>query len=209
MYRSIPILAASWLACVALSCDDDDDIDNPISTFAPTEPNDGGVHTDGQVVDAMITANSGEVAEGALAQSRASNLKVRNFGTLMVTDHTAAGQALGQLASAQGITPEPNEVSNALKAESDATSTQLQGLSGASFDTAYIDAQVTEHTSLLSMLDNVLIPTAQNPVLATELNRERTIVNEHLNQAKQIQASLLTTPPPAAGGGGSGGDNPY
>ena len=63
--------------------------------------------------------------------------------------------------------------------------------SGTAFDRTYIDAQVREHTQVLSLLDDRLIPHAQNADLTKTLRAVRSKVAGHLEMAKDIQATLI------------------
>ncbi|HEV8233715.1 MAG TPA: DUF4142 domain-containing protein, partial [Gemmatimonadaceae bacterium] len=50
--------------------------------------NNGG-WTDGQILAFATVANRSEIAEGKLAETKATNAKVKAFARQMVTDHTA------------------------------------------------------------------------------------------------------------------------
>jgi putative membrane protein len=76
----------------------------------------------------------------------------------------------------------------------------LQGVpAGAAFDRAYIESQVTLHTSARNLIDSTLLPNATTSALRDELTRTRGEVVMHLNQATSILASL-------GDGGVTGGD---
>jgi putative membrane protein len=81
-----------------------------------------------------------EVEMGKLAQQKASNDQVKQFGTHMVDDHSKANDELKQLASSKGLT---------LPTDLDATHknkmAKLEKLSGAQFDRAYMDEMVADH----------------------------------------------------------------
>src|SRR5205809_835540 len=49
--------------------------------------------TDAEILHVAVTANTGEVAEGQLAVTRATNVNVKAFATQMVADHSAAKTA--------------------------------------------------------------------------------------------------------------------
>ncbi len=81
-----------------------------------------------------------EVELGKLAQQKASNDQVKQFGSRMVDDHSKANDELKQIASSKGIT---------LPADLDAKHknklAKMQKLSGAQFDRAYMDDMLTDH----------------------------------------------------------------
>jgi predicted outer membrane protein len=57
-------------------------------------------------------------------------------------------------------------------------------------DRLYIDTQVMVHTEVLQTLDEVLIPSAQDASLKSELTATRAEVKAHLDQAKAVADSL-------------------
>jgi putative membrane protein len=73
-----------------------------------------------------------EVELGQLAQQKASNPAVKNFGAMMVKDHTAANDKLETLAASEQVSL-PDSPSLMQKA----SKTKLSMLSGDSFDKSY------------------------------------------------------------------------
>ena len=65
-------------------------------------------------------------------------------------------------------------------------------MTGAAFDKAYIDNEVTYHQAVLDALDQTLIPGAQNAELKTLLQTVRPNIAGHLERAKSIQTTLGT-----------------
>ena len=157
-----------------------------------------------QVLGVMLAANTGEVTQGTVAQTSAVDPTVRTFADEMVTDHTAANTRANALAQQLALAPAASPVSMQLENESAATVAALQPLTGAAFDRAYIDAQVTGHTKVLSLIDTVLLPSATTPALAQELQAMRLSVSTHLTEATAIQAQLAAD----AGVPGDGGVTP-
>jgi putative membrane protein len=199
---------------VVVACSDDDDgnavlvpvgdssINLPDAITADTSTGDSGqVQGDPQVAQVMLTANTGEVAQGTLAQTSATNTAVKDFATMMVTEHSAANQRVQALVQQLGITPQPNPVSAQLQGESDAIVAQLRTLSGTAFDRAYIDAQVDVHTKVLALIDDTLLPASQAAEVKAELATMRASVAMHLTHAQQLQTQLA-----AGGDGGTDAD---
>jgi len=146
--------------------------------------------TDAQIVAVVMAANTGEVDAANAAVNKTENEGVKGFAQQMITDHTKMNDDTKALATKLNITPEENATSKKLKDTNEKEMTKMQGLSGSAFDKAYVDAQVTDHTTVLSMLDKTLIPNAQNDELKSALKDARTKVSTHLQHAKQLQASL-------------------
>jgi putative membrane protein len=72
-----------------------------------------------------------------------------------------------------GVKPEDNPTAQSLKAGGADNVKKLTGLSGAAFDKAYIDNEVTYHQQVLDALDKTLIPNAKNAELKALLEKVR------------------------------------
>ena len=85
-------------------------------------------------------AGMAEVELGDLAQQKSSNPKVKDFGAMMVKDHTAANDKLKSIAAAKGISlPSSPSVGQM------ATKAKLEVLSGDTFDKSYIKGMIKDH----------------------------------------------------------------
>lgn len=146
--------------------------------------------TDGEILQVVETANAGEVEQGELAAGRAQDAAVVAFAELMVTEHNAALEDGEDVAADTGIEPEESSLSQMLAAESDATIATLEETDEAEFDLAYMQAQVTVHQKVLALLDERLIPQADDEALVTYLEDVRTHVENHLSEAEDIVADL-------------------
>jgi putative membrane protein len=145
---------------------------------------------DAQIAHAAVTANSIDSATGVLAKGKGTAKAVKDFAQTMITDHTAVNKQATALAKKLNVTPEDNDVSRQLKTNADQATSSLQGKSGADFDKAYIDNEVTYHQGVLDALDKTLIPGAQNAELKSLLETVRPNVASHLARAKNIQGTL-------------------
>ena len=146
--------------------------------------------TDPQIAAVALAANSTDSAGGVLAQQKATNAKVKEFGQRMVTDHSGVNKQAVALATRLGVTPEENNTSTQLRQGGEQTRQQLSALSGTAFDRGYIDHEVEYHETVLAALDQQLIPSAQNADLKALLQQTRPAVEAHLQHARQIQAAL-------------------
>jgi putative membrane protein len=81
-----------------------------------------------------------EVELGQLAQDKAADPAVKNFGAMMVKDHSAANEKLKALAASKQVSL-PSSPSVMQKA----SKTKLNMMSGESFDKSYIKGMVDDH----------------------------------------------------------------
>ena len=81
-----------------------------------------------------------EVELGQLAQQKGTNPAVKDFGAMMVKDHSAANEKLKSLAASKQVSL-PDSPSVMQKA----TKTKLNMLSGDTFDKSYVKGMIEDH----------------------------------------------------------------
>jgi len=204
MTRSTRTLALALLAptLVVAACKKDSDADtgggtDTTAVMAPPPPAPAaapaaatGAVSDAQIAAIVLAANSVDSTAGETAQQKGTNPDVKKFGQTMVTDHGGVNKQAVALAGRLNLTPETNPTSTQLTQGGEQSQAQLNGLSGAAFDRAYIDHEVEYHQTVLDALDNTLIPNAQNADLKALLQQTRPAVAAHLQMAKDLQTRL-------------------
>jgi putative membrane protein len=98
-----------------------------------------------------------EVEAGQLAQDKGNSQQVKDFGAMMVKDHSAANDKLQQVASSKGITL-PRTASVGQMAEK----AKLKVLSGDTFDKSYVKGQIKAHRDTIALFRKE-ISTGQEP----------------------------------------------
>jgi len=87
-----------------------------------------------------------EVDAGHLAQDKGNSQQVKDFGAMMVKDHTAANEKLQALASSKNITlPSTASVGQM------ASKAKLDVLSGDTFDKSYVKGQINAHRQTIAL----------------------------------------------------------
>lgn len=149
--------------------------------------------TDAQIADIVVTANQVDIDAGKLAEAHTQSKDVRAFAQRMVMDHSGVNQSAVDLVKKLHVTPESNDISRSLQKGGDANLAALKKLSGAAFDKAYIDHEVTYHQAVLDALDQTLIPRAHNAELKALLVKVRPAFVAHREHAKHLQTTLSKT----------------
>jgi|SRR5665213_1946432 len=93
--------------------------------------------------DFMLAAAQGgmtEVKLGELAATNGTRPDVKEFGQMMVTDHTAINNDLKALAAQKGVA-----LPDSLDAKHQAMVDKMSALTGADFDKAYIAGMIKDH----------------------------------------------------------------
>ena len=142
--------------------------------------------TDEELLHVARTANLGEVQQAQVAVQRADDFAVLEYAEEMVEDHSEAVSEAQEIEQEEGLVPEPNPVSQVLQNESTQILATLQTASDEEFDLVYMNSQVAVHQEVLTLLEDVLIPEADNVELEDYLLDMREDVQEHLQMAESI-----------------------
>jgi putative membrane protein len=94
------------------------------------------------------SSNMLEIQAGQQAQQKGASVAVRAYGEMMVTDHTATGTELANLASQKGLT-----VSAQLLPPHQQQLAVLTPLTGDLFDRAFADLMVASHQEAVTLFD--------------------------------------------------------
>lgn len=151
-----------------------------------------GGWTDGQILAFATAANRGEIAEGKLAETKATNAKVKAFGRQMVTDHTAMLHEGTSFAKKNNITPDStkNDVTDLEKNSIDEMKDLQTKKKGNDWDKDFIDKEIDGHKAVLDKLQQAQNATT-NAQLKEMLTKATAKVQEHLTKAQAIKDSTL------------------
>jgi len=151
-----------------------------------------GGWTDGQIVAFATAANKGEIAEGKLAETKATNAKVKSFARLIVSDHTAMLNEGRSFAKKNNITPDStkNDVIDLQKNALDEMKDLQTKPKGNDWDKNFIDKEIDGHKAVLDKLQQAQNATT-NPQLKDMLTKATAKVQDHLTKAQAIKDSTL------------------
>lgn len=151
--------------------------------------------TDLQFAQQAAIDNIAEIDLGEMAVDKAANQAVKDFGQRMVDDHTRAQDQLERIAEDKGF-----ELATETPADKQQMHDQLDALSEAEFDRAYMDHMVTDHEKAVELFQNQA-DSGQDSELKQFAEQTLPILQQHLEQAQQIQAQMSEM-------AGAGGESP-
>ena len=162
------------------------------SSAATANMNASNGWTDAQILAFATAANKGEIAEGKLAETKATNAKVKAFARQMVADHTKMLAEGTAFAKKNKITPDSTK-SDVTDLTKDAHN-ELQDLTtkpkGADWDKNFVDKEIDGHKKVLDKLQDAKKATT-NPELGEMLTKATAKVQEHLQKAQALKDSTL------------------
>jgi putative membrane protein len=137
--------------------------------------------------DFLVDAANGGMAEvqmGQLAQTHASNNRVKDFGEMMVRDHGEGNTRLKALATAKKVSL-PETISNHDQKEMEA----LQKKKGLNFDRAYINRMVQDHKDDIKEFEKQAAKGTDTQIMAFA-NGSLDMLHKHLDSAENLQRIL-------------------
>ena len=135
---------------------------------------------------AVAAANGGmaEVELGTLAQEKAVNAKVKDFGSMMVKDHSKANDEMKALAKSKGITLPDSIDSKEKKVKS-----YLSAKSGAEFDKAYVSNMIDDHKEDIKEFEDAA-KNVKDPDLKAFAVKTLPTLKMHLDAIQKIHDSM-------------------
>lgn len=150
--------------------------------------------TDQDFVREASQGSAAEVATGKLASQKGHHEEVKMFGRWMASSHGFAGRELASIVErTHGQAP-----STQLPPDAQQMATKLQGLSGDAFDRAYLQGMVEDHQKDLQEFQHAS-QNVQDPLLKTFAQNMVPVIQEHLQQAQDLQQDLFHAAPRGQG----------
>lgn len=146
--------------------------------------------TDPQIAHIAYTAGVIDIDAAKQAQKKAKSKDVKAFAEDMLRDHEAVNKQALALVKKLNVTPEDNDTSKALSKQASDKLAELDKLSGAAFDKAYVANEVAFHKQINSALETQLIPSASNAELKSLLQTGLKIFQGHQQHAEHVAAEL-------------------
>jgi putative membrane protein len=147
----------------------------------------GGETLDAAGILTMLTiANTQEIQEARFVQNHGSTAAVKSLARKLETDHKANMQKGRTIAGQLGVRGRlPTD-----SAAADAAPTQLQGMTGAALDRAYVQHQLEAHRTNIDRIRNQMLPAAKDAQLKQYLQQTVTAMEGHLKQVQQVEQQL-------------------
>ena len=137
--------------------------------------------------DFVGSAERGGMSEVDLAQdgvNHATNPDVKAFAQKLVDDHTKANSELSQFATSRGVT-----TMGEMEAKMKETKERLAKLTGKSFDQAFVNQMVEDHTSTIKLFEEESASGVDTDLKAW-VDKTLPTLREHLKAAQDLQAKI-------------------
>ena len=132
-------------------------------------------------------AGIAEVEAGKLAQEKGSSQAVKDFGSMMVKDHSAANDKLKSIATSENV-----DLPSSSGPKNMASRAKLEVLSGESFDKSYIKNQVAAHRQAVALFRKEA-SSGQDPEAKAFAAATLPTLKEHQKKIDEIAAQAGVT----------------
>ena len=140
--------------------------------------------TDKQFLSTAAQSDINEIKLSQLAETKATNPQVKAFAKKMVTDHNRLEAEMKPFATQWQVTPPSGPDS-----EHQSIYDKLNGLSGAEFDKAYMDAMVEDHHKALDAFTNEA-NTTTDAKFKKVVEKGKSVVATHSSMADDLKGKV-------------------
>ena len=183
--KLIPVLAmASGLSLAIAACSGSNEASDATATDTATpvaaETPAAADHASQFLTD-VIQINNAEIKFGQAAQSQGSTQAVRDFGKMLVDDHTKANQQATQLAQSMNVA-----VPSGVKPDAMSEYNMATGMKGADFDKDFVADMVKDHQKAIDKFQQEA--DSGDPAQVTDFAKQTLpTLKKHLQTAQSLQ----------------------
>ncbi|WP_421944239.1 DUF4142 domain-containing protein [Pedobacter sp.] len=185
---AIPVIALGMQACSGNK--DAKDTADSLNMAKDTTTNvaeTGGIAVaegDSKFATTAAAGGMAEVEMGKLALEKSTNASVKEFATMMVSDHGKANTELMSIAAMKNIT-----LPTTVDADHQKKMDDLSKKTGADFDKAYVDAMVDGHKSTHDLMEKEA-KDGEDADLKAFASKTAPVVKAHLDKIEMIKKSM-------------------
>jgi putative membrane protein len=146
----------------------------------------GANEADQKFIEEAVRGNLGEIEAGREVLVRTRNEDVKEFGEMLVTDHTKALEQAQEIAKALGVMP-PTEPSEKAKESME----KLEDLTGAAFEREFLAQMVQAHRETIDKYE-AHAEEGDDERVAEFIEATLPVVKHHLETAQELQRELVS-----------------
>jgi len=155
------------------------------SLMMDTRINPGTLHKkDVKFLVEAASSSRMEIELGQMAQQKGASQEVRDFGAMMVRDHTAATEELKSIVASKGAS-----IPDTLLPKHRALMDRLNGLEGAEFDKAYMSVMRDAHENDIDEFEDET-KDARDPDVRAFATKQLPVLQGHHQHAKDAKAPM-------------------
>lgn len=147
------------------------------------------ISSDAFILGYLETSHWGDKEGGKLAQVRAGDPRVKEFGRYMADHHQALLSRTRQMETALRLPPAFNADTLEASTEQRQALQALRRKTGPAFDRAYLRHEIETHREIVERLERAVIE-AHNPEVKQLVDESKPVVQAHLDAALALDRAL-------------------
>ncbi|QMW05568.1 DUF4142 domain-containing protein [Spirosoma foliorum] len=182
----VAVSTLSFQACSSKKTESTDSVENAEKSNEAKEEAGTGQPDDTNEF-AVKAANGGmlEVELGRLAEEKAASKDVKDFGAMMVKDHSKANEELKTIAATQNIT-----LPSTLGEDEQKHVNEMAKLSGADFDKKYVSMMVDDHKDDIEEFKKAAEDEKTNPAVKDFATKTLPTLQKHMDAINAIDKKM-------------------
>lgn len=145
-----------------------------------------GISSDGEALAMLIAINDHEIEAAALAQKKGVSPAVMDFAREVEREHRANQYKTRRVGEQGGINPFESDDVIVVRQRASSERTMLEGLGGAEFEAAFVDAMVQLNADAVTVIDQSLLPASKNSGVQDHLRTARERFAGNLDRANAL-----------------------
>lgn len=146
--------------------------------------------SEAQITKMMKEVNEAEIDAAKLANRKAQNEQVKVYAEKMIQEHKKSEKEIKKVAKSAKIGMDRSEEMKQMKLDAKKNLSILKDTEASQFDKAYMTSQLQMHQQVLDNINNKFLPAATSPELKAYLEQTKAYIENHLNEARNIQSTL-------------------
>ncbi len=138
----------------------------------------------------VAVIDKSEILIGVVASNKKISSDVIDFANMMITQHGNNLTQILEMVNNLHVPALQGGDSDKLATGGKKALMTLGALQGDQFATAYVNAMVTGHQAALDLIDQHLMKNAKSETMKNFLTATRTVVAQHLEDAKKLQDKM-------------------
>jgi Predicted outer membrane protein len=140
---------------------------------------------DPTIVAIFDAANTWDMETGAIAKKRGTTREIRNFGAMLVHDHTEVRKQGRALAKKLHVTPTPPKDFGMAKDHA-AAMKSLRSVSRKDFDKTFLAHEVAYHKAVIDAINSTLMPALKNQEVKDLVTKVAPAFKAHQDAAQNM-----------------------
>ncbi|MBS3651415.1 DUF4142 domain-containing protein [Pseudaminobacter sp. 19-2017] len=130
-----------------------------------------------------VQGDNAEIDMGRLATQKSGNQQVKDFGNMLLNDHTTAKNQATDVGRQIGVKPSDGMPRAARREEH-----KLQGMSGAAFDKEFVNYMIKDHQKAISEFQRQA--KARDKATADLAKQQLPTLQKHLEMAQSLKSKM-------------------